>query len=49
MKVDPSKHYRMPLQLGPMFDYGNVPRLSYPEIDILAYQYLTQPQAVESL
>jgi acetoacetate decarboxylase len=49
MKHDPSKHYRMPLLLGPMFDYREVPMWSYPEIDIIAYQYLTQQEAIESV
>jgi acetoacetate decarboxylase len=49
MKLDPSKHYRMPLLLGPMFDYSKIPRWSYPEIDIVAYQYLTHKEALESV
>lgn len=49
MKLDPSKHYRMPLLLGPMFDYSRIPSWSYPEIDIVAYQYLTQPEAIENV
>jgi acetoacetate decarboxylase len=49
MKLDPSKHYRMPLLLGPVFDYGKVPRWSYPEIDIVAYQYMTQTEALQRL
>jgi acetoacetate decarboxylase len=49
MKLDPYKHYRMPLLLGPMFDYRTIPRLAYPEIDIVAYQYLTQPEAIENV
>jgi acetoacetate decarboxylase len=49
MSYEPSKHYRMPLLLGPMFDYGDVPVWSYPEIDVVAYQYLTQQEALESV
>ena len=49
MNHDPSKHYRMPLLLGPMFDYKDLPVWAYPEIDVTAYQYLTKREAIESV
>jgi acetoacetate decarboxylase len=49
MKIDPSKHYRMPIHLGPIFGYDDLPKWSYPDIDIVAYQYLTQAEAIEAL
>jgi acetoacetate decarboxylase len=49
MKLDPTKHYRMPLIMGPLFDKTNCPAYQYPEVDVLAYQYLTNPGAIEAL
>lgn len=49
MKTDPSKHYRMPLIMGPMFDLQNRPKWEYPQVEILAYQFLTDQTAIEAL
>jgi acetoacetate decarboxylase len=49
MKPDPSKHYRMPLIMGPMFDLQAKPQWAYPEVEVLAFQYLTDPTAIEAL
>jgi acetoacetate decarboxylase len=49
MKPDPSKHYRMPLIMGPMFDLDNRPKWAYPQVEILAFQYLTEKSALEAL
>lgn len=49
MKVDPSKYYRMPLIVGPLFDRNNPPRIAYPEIEVLALQYQTDFDAIQTL
>jgi len=49
MKLDPSKHYRMPLIMGPLFDRTARPRLAYPQVEALAFQYLTDPDAAQAL
>jgi len=49
MKPDASKYYRMPLLMGPLFDRATPPKLAYPQVEVLAFQFLTQPQAIEAL
>jgi len=49
VKTDPSKHYRMPLIMGPMFDLDNRPQWSYPQVEVLAFQYLTENSVLEAL
>ncbi len=49
MKLDKTKLYRMPLIAGPFFDLDDRPRLAYPHIEVLAFQYLTEKQAIEAL
>jgi acetoacetate decarboxylase len=49
MKPDPSKHYRMPLIMGPMFDLQDKPKWAYPQVEVLAFQYLTTQAALEAL
>ncbi len=49
MKIDKTKLYRMPLIAGPFFDLDDKPRLAYPHIEVLAFQYLTEKQAIEAL
>lgn len=49
MKTDPSKHYRMPLIMGPMFDLHDRPKWAYPQVEILAYQFSTDQAAIEAL
>jgi len=49
MKPDPGKHYRMPLIAGPHFDRATPPRIAYPHVEVLVFQYLTRPQAVAAL
>jgi acetoacetate decarboxylase len=49
MKLDPTRHYRMPLIMGPLFDKTDCPSFLYPEADVLAYQYLTDEGAIEAL
>ncbi len=48
MKLDPHKYYRMPLIMGPIFDRKPT-QLSYPSVEVLAFQYLTDPAAIASL
>jgi acetoacetate decarboxylase len=48
MKLDPSKYYRMPLIAGPNFDRKNM-KFVYPEVETLAFQYLTEPDAIAEL
>ena len=49
MKLDASKYYRMPLLMGPLLDRATPPKLAYPQVEVLAFQFLTQPQAIEAL
>jgi acetoacetate decarboxylase len=49
MNIDPSGYYRMPLILGPLFDRDNIPRIDYPEVEILALQYQTDFDAIQKL
>ena len=49
MKPDSSKHYRMPLIMGPMFDLDDRPNWAYPHVEILAFQFLTDQAAIEAL
>lgn len=49
MKTDPSKLYRMPLIMGPMFDLENRPKWAYPQVEILAFQFLTEQAAIDAL
>jgi hypothetical protein len=49
MKPDASKYYRMPLLMGPLGDRATPPKLAYPQVEVLAFQFLTQPQAIEAL
>jgi acetoacetate decarboxylase len=48
MKLDPSKLYRMPLAMGPVLDRKSL-KLVYPQVEVLAFQYLTDPEAVADL
>ncbi len=48
MRLDQSKYYRMPLALGPVFDRRML-KLAYPRIEVLAFQYLTDPDALADL
>jgi acetoacetate decarboxylase len=48
MKLDPSMYYRMPLALGPVFDRRML-KLAYPHVEVLAFQYLTDPDALADL
>ena len=49
MEIDPSKYYRMPLIMGPLFDRENLPRIVYTEVEVLALQYQTDPDAIPAL
>ena len=48
MKLDPSKYYRMPLAMGPVLDRKAL-RLAYPQVEVLAFQYLTEPEPLRDL
>ncbi len=48
MKLDPSKYYRMPLAMGPVFDRKML-KLAYPQVEVLGFQYLTDPDALLDL
>jgi acetoacetate decarboxylase len=48
MKLDPSKYYRMPLIMGAQFDRKAV-KFAYPQVEVLGYQYLTDPEALSAL
>lgn len=49
MKLDPSKYYRMPLAMGPIFDRKKDLKLAYPQAEALAFQYLTDPESLAAL
>ncbi|MGW8315862.1 MAG: acetoacetate decarboxylase family protein [Bacteroidales bacterium] len=48
MKLDSNGFYRMPLIMGP-FWMGEKPKFEYPKIEVVGMQYLTEPDALESL
>lgn len=48
MRLDPSKYYRMPLIMGAVLDKRNL-KIAIPQIEILAFQYLTDPESVAAL
>jgi len=39
----------MPLIMGPMFDLQDKPKWAYPQVEVLAFQYLTETTAIEAL
>jgi acetoacetate decarboxylase len=47
MKPDPSKYYRMPLIMGPLFERGH--KCFYPQVEAVAFQYHTSPEAIAAL
>ena len=49
MKLDPNKIYLSPLIIGPVFEKGKLPGLIYKEIQVLALQYETDPDAAKAL
>ncbi len=49
MEIDPTKHYNMPLIMGPQFDRAVPPRFAYEQVEVLAFQYLTDPEALADL
>jgi acetoacetate decarboxylase len=49
MRLEPGRHYRMPLLMGPMFDRASPPKFDYPHVDVLAFRYLTRPEAIAPL
>lgn len=48
MKIDPSKYYNMPLIMGPLHDRKHL-KFNYPQVEVLAFQYLTEPEALADL
>jgi acetoacetate decarboxylase len=48
MDLDPSKYYRMPLIAGAVLDRSNL-KIAYPKVETLAFQYLTEPEAIAEL
>jgi hypothetical protein len=42
MKIDPSKIYNIPLIMGPSHEQRSF-KLSYPQIEVLVFQYWTDP------
>lgn len=49
MELDPAKYYRMPLIMGPLLDREKDLKLPYPQVEICAFQYLTNPEAARAL
>ncbi|HSB64991.1 MAG TPA: acetoacetate decarboxylase family protein [Anaerolineales bacterium] len=48
MRLDPSLYYRMPLAMGAVGDRRNA-KLVYPQVEVLAFQYLTDADALADL
>ena len=48
MDIDPKNYYRMPLIMGPLW-VGETPFFNYPQTEIVAMQYLTNPDAILAL
>jgi acetoacetate decarboxylase len=48
VKLDPSKQYRMPLIMGPLFDRQTT-QFRYRQVEVVAIQYLTDPEAIPPL
>jgi acetoacetate decarboxylase len=48
MELDPKNYYRMPFIMGPMWE-GEATSLKYPQSEIVALQYLTDPDAISAL
>ena len=48
MELDPLGYYRMPLIMGPL-GKGEKPRIPYPQTESVAFQYLTDIDALSSL
>jgi acetoacetate decarboxylase len=48
MKIDPHNYYRMPLIMGPQWE-GQPPRLNYTQTEVVAIQYITEPEAIKEL
>lgn len=49
MKIEANKIYRMPLIMGPVFDQQALPRIDYTEVEVVALQYQTDPDAIRAL
>ena len=49
MKLDPTKYYRMPLIMGPMLNRNTDMRLAYPQVEVCAFQFFTDPAAAKTL
>ena len=47
MQIDPDKHYMMPLIMGPVLD--KIAGIPYPDVEVVAMQYRTDPHAISSL
>jgi acetoacetate decarboxylase len=45
MEIDPNNYYRMPLIMGPQW-VGDTPNFHYSQTEIVALQYLTDPNAI---
>lgn len=48
MEIDPKNYYRMPFIMGPLWE-GEPTKLIYPQSEIVALQYLTDPAAISAL
>ncbi|MGE5123594.1 MAG: acetoacetate decarboxylase family protein [Acidobacteriaceae bacterium] len=48
MKLDPNKYYRMPLIMGGLSDRTES-KLIFPQVEVLAFQYLTEREAISAL
>jgi hypothetical protein len=46
MKLDPEKLYHMPLVMGPALEAKKL-KLNHPRVEVLAFQYLTDPEALQ--
>jgi acetoacetate decarboxylase len=49
VRQDPANYGEMPLIKGPLFDLAKLPQIAYPDVQVLALQYLTEPGAAQAL
>lgn len=48
MEIDPHNYYRMPLIMGPQWE-GETPNFLYKRTEVVAFQYLTDSEAISAL
>jgi acetoacetate decarboxylase len=49
MEIDPTKLYQMPLVMGPLYEKEPLPKIPYPDIENIAFQFQTTPESARKL